>query len=187
MLSHTRTNGLDPFLRDIWMDIMTASLIFNRLAEAGTLDITTYHEITMSLAYRLLRFRTLGDAKLLLDEQSAHHMSLVVFMMTVFMQHTHSRILKLHLAVECLDAIFAFVIKEDDDDFFVLWFAIIADMWISGEQDEQWLLQIVRSRSRKLGLLSWETAQKSLKRYPWIDRIHNSPGETVWNAAQELY
>lgn len=172
-------------LRGIWNDTMSASALLYDLAEGKSLDINTYYDVILSLSYRLLKFRTLNEAKVMLDKHSAHHMALVAVLMTVLMQHTPRRILKLQLAIECLETIFLLSISNDDDDEFVLWFAIITNMWIMGERDQEWLVQIIRDRSARLGLSSWEEVQTIMQEFPWIDQIHDEPGRKIWNSVQK--
>jgi hypothetical protein len=110
-------------------------------------------------------------------------MSLVALMMTVLMPHSHRRLLELRVAAECLEAIFSSAFINGIDDGFVLWFAMISQMWIYGDRGEGRLLQVVLERGDKLGLSSWQDVWKAMQRYPWIDKLHDVPGQSLWNAA----
>lgn len=181
----TRSNHLDPYLRDILFDIMSISSLFSNLDDK-TVNYMTFLEILTSLCYRLLRFRSLGDASTRCDVQAGYHIGLTIFMMTLFLQNDRRRMIKYCLIPVCLRNVLQSEVAEQEDED-ALWLMIIGGIWISGEPESDWLAPRIRSMAQRLGLDSWDKARDCLCKYPWIGSQHDQPGRELWNRVHYLH
>lgn len=184
-MSSTRYNHLDPHLREILWDVMSISSLFNSLGDK-TVDYMIFLEILISLCYRLLRFRSLGDASTRCDVQAGYHIGLTIFTMTLFLQNDRRRMINYSLIPVCLGSVLRSEVAEQKDED-ALWLMIIGGIWISDEPESDWFAPRIRSVAQRLGLDSWDKARNCLCKYPWIGSQHDQPGRELWNRAHYLH
>lgn len=101
-------------------------------------------------------------------------------MMTTFLQHEVRRILEYDLISFCLGDILDRQ-SEDLEDDFVLWLVLIGGVWTVGKDQKEWLSRTIRSKAQILGLKTWDDAQDAVSKYPWIQVLHDAPGQTLWD------
>lgn len=175
---------LDPYLHDIFLDVMSMCSLFNQLG-SKTVDYMIFLEALISLCYRLLKFRSMSNASTLCDGQSAYHIGLTIFMMTMFLQYDRRRLINYSLVPVCLENVVQDESREHGEDF-SLWLLTIGGIWISDEPNNRWLAPRLRMMAQRLGLDSWEEAQDSIRQYPWITGLHDQPGRELWNRVHNI-
>jgi hypothetical protein len=176
-------SGLDPYLRDILVDIISLCSLFNDNLPKTTLDVNLFLENQTSICYRLLQFHPLAshwpepcDAI-----QVAYHTGLTVFMMTMFLQHDRRRVLDYTLISRCVWQVLDSGKIEEIGEEFALWFMIMGGIWISVGVEVEALLSRIRSTAEALGIARWEDARLCVAKFPWIHALHDQPGHHLWN------
>jgi hypothetical protein len=182
--SSTRFNQLHPYLRDILLDAMSISSLFNNLGNKKV-EYMIFLEVLISLCYRLLSFCSLGDASTRCDLQATHHIGLIIFTMTMFLQHDRRRIINYNLIPLCLKNVLQAEVLEEEDEL-ALWLMIIGGIWIS-DADGDWLAPRIRATAQRLGFDSWDKARGSVCKYPWINSLHDQLGRGLWNRVHSLH
>ncbi|RYO75252.1 hypothetical protein DL764_010538 [Monosporascus ibericus] len=173
-------DGLEPYLQDILLDVMSISSLFNSDLSYRTLDFLTFQEMNYSICFRLLRFRPLGHAGQGSGIQAAYHTGLTIFVITLFLQHTHHRRIQDYELVSMrLREVFDSGL-DDLDDGLVLWLMILGSIWTTGDVDGDWLLPKISSEAQRLGLKTWDDARDIICKFPWINALHERPGRAVW-------
>jgi len=173
-------NRLDLYFHQILLDAMGLCALFNNDLHNCTLDLETFQEIVISLCYSLLRFRSLNDSKQQSDMQAAYHIGLTIFMMTVFLQYDRRRILDYNLIPLCLREFLDSRLDELEDEA-ILWLMIVGGIWISGDDDREWLAPRTRMMAQRLGIDTWDEVRSSVSKFPWINALHDEPGRSLWN------
>jgi hypothetical protein len=175
---------LDPRLYDVFLDVMSICSVFNQ-SGSESVDYIIFLEALISLCYRLLKFRSMSDASMLCDEQSAYHIGLTIFMMTTFLQYDRRRLINYSLVPVCLEKVVQYESRMHGDDFY-LWLLTIGGIWISDEPNNMWLAPRLRTMAQRLGLDSWEEAQVLIRQFPWITGLHDQPGRELWNRVHKI-
>ena len=171
---------LDPALHEILQDIRSVCSLFDMDARNASIDLLTFHEILLSISYRLLGFASLNESRQKLDIQAVLHVGMLVFTMSIFLQHDPAQIMDFSLVSECW--------KEAVDNnldghegSFPLWLLLVGSVWTS---HHAWLAPRLMSQARRLGLSAWEDIRRSVGNYPWLNALHDAPGRKLWDRAQ---
>lgn len=182
---YTQQENLNPYIREIIVDAMGICSLFNDIGNK-TVDYIVFLEVLTSLCYRLLKFRSLRHAITRLDKQSAHHIGLIIFMMTLFLQNDRRRLINYNLVSIYLKKALEDELCDQNVEFF-FWLAIIGGIWISDEADNKWIAPRIRIGAQQLGLASWEDARKIICKYPWVNGLHDQPGHMLWEWVYQLH
>lgn len=179
--AYSAVNGrLDPSLHDILIDAMGVSMLFNKHLDRRPLDLFGYQEALLSIFYRLLRFRSLQEVRFKPDLQSAHHIGMAVFMMTIFLCFDQRRIIKYELVSPCMKEVICGGLDEHEEEL-EFWLLMLGGIWASCDQNDGWFVSRLQERDRALGIETWDDARRILAKFPWIDVIHNEPGRELWD------
>lgn len=181
----TPLENIDPYLQNVLSDTMSICSLFNEIGSKN-FDYIIFLEVLISLCCRLLKFRPLRDASTLLDRQSAHHIGLITFMMTMFLQNDRCRLINYSLVPVCLKSALRGDFHEQNIEL-SLWLTIIGGIWISDEPENEWIAPKVRMGAQRLGLTCWEDARKFIYKYPWIGGLHDQPGRLLWERAHRFH
>ncbi|EED13788.1 conserved hypothetical protein [Talaromyces stipitatus ATCC 10500] len=176
---------LNSCLREILLDVINVSVLFNRIPPTTRLNYITFAELVHSICYRLIKFQPLHEPSSLSDLEDVYHMALTVFMMTLFMKFDDQRLLRCEAVFERLRTILRRNLAELDTDL-VLWMLFIGGIWIRNGPDDSWLYTKIRKLTRSMGLDSWEEIYPVISVFPWIKSLHNGPGVALWDSVYEL-
>lgn len=175
--------SVQPILRQAFSDSKGVCNLFNKHIDKKPLDLVEFQEILISICYRLLEFRTLNDSRLIRDVDSAHHIGLIVFMMSLFWNNHQDWLAKPGLIAACIKEALQ---VEDLEDKFVFWLLVLGCISVSGEDDMQWMAMRLHKKAQKLGVVTWDDAQNYLLEFPWMNVIHDTSGEKLWNKVRSL-
>lgn len=171
---------LDSVLQDVILDVTRICTLFNKYLKTQPLDLLDFQEAIVSICYRLLRFRTLSASRHISDMQSAYHIGLLIFMMTLFLQNNQSRMIKTGFVTSCVKCVLDTGLEASEDEM-TFWLLMLGGMWGLRDDDEGWIISRLQGMALKLGIMTWDRAQKLLGRFPWIDAIHDQPGRKLWD------
>ena len=174
--------GLDTRLHEVLVDVLHVSSVFNRHSLRRRASLIVYQEMVLSILYRLLNFQPLDGSRPGPDIEAAYRIGLTIFMTTIFLQHQHHCFIDLSLTLQSLKDIVETRIKESELAF---WAMVIGGIWMWDDPGGEWLAPKLRAASQDLGIKNWGEAHRVLKRFPWIDRIHDESGRQVWEEARE--
>lgn len=174
---------LDPHLREILLDTLTASDLFNNHLPNRAFDLVAFQEMQVSIGYRLFQFSSLQSPKHECTVQAAYYVGLTIFLMTMFLQFDHRRMMDYELISLCLKDVLDGGLDRQDESGLALWLTLIGGIWVSRDADGEWLGPRLRREAQRLGLESWDRALDIISKFPWIHTLHDEPGHKVWNMA----
>lgn len=176
--------GLDPRLHGVLVDALYISSIFNGHSRHHRVSLIVYQEMVLSMFYRLLHFRPLEGPRQGSDLDAAYHTGLVVFTMTIFLQCQRQRCIDSRLSFQCLrDTLETAIIERERE--LALWVVVVGGVWMWNHPGGEWLAPKLSMASEALGIETWDDACTVLKKFPWLDCIHDEPGRQVWERALE--
>jgi hypothetical protein len=174
----TRFEGLDPSLYDILLDVNVIANLFNNLPADQTMDTYLFQELVISVCFRLLKFRPAQGFSEKHNTEAALHIGLMVFMMTLFLQHNYRHFIDYDLVTLRLKDTLNLHLHELDDDL-GLWLVFIGRAWTWGDNDEFWAGKIGEVVHR-LGITHEADVLMSVKAFPWINALHDKLSHMVW-------
>ncbi|KAG5665381.1 hypothetical protein KAF25_009506 [Fusarium avenaceum] len=179
-----RQGRLDSVLGEALLDTMGICRLVNEHLEKKPLDIIEFQEALISICYRLLYFRTLNESRTRHDIQSAYHIGLMIFMVSIHWHNYQSRLSKPgHIAGRVKEV--EGMLDEHEDEF-ALWLLVLGGISISVKDDRAWMLSGLRDKASVLGVTTWDEARRYLVKFPWINVIHDEPSQKLWEEVTQL-
>lgn len=65
----------------------------------------------------------------------------------------------------------------------ILWLLTIGAISVFTPTDNYWLMPLLRDQMRYCQICEWEDMRGNLKRFLWIDMLHDKPGQKVFSTA----
>lgn len=103
-----------------------------------------------------------------------------MFLMTVLLHYGTRRILDFGLVVQCFKSVVENATEAHNDNM-TLWLLIMGGIWTSHHPLDGWLEARIKIAVERLCILEWKDARAAIQKLPWIDILHNQPGEAFWN------
>ncbi|KAJ2896767.1 hypothetical protein MKZ38_005255 [Zalerion maritima] len=178
-----RHGSVDPHLEDVFLDVLAASRMLNGSLPGRTLDILTFLHLQISIFYRLLRYCPLAAENQRSDVDSTCHIGLIVFMMTVLLQHEGRSILDYRLVKRHLRGVLSSQLGDTRDTGMGLWAMCMGGIWMAGTVDLDWLFSRIWLSGERLSIQTWDDARRLLVNFPWINIVHDQPGRQLWEDA----
>ncbi|KAK2616451.1 hypothetical protein QQS21_000693 [Conoideocrella luteorostrata] len=178
--SAPRSSELDPYLREALQDMMAVCLLFNNGLRNRTLDYLLFLEIIVSLFYRLIWFHPLKNTNKETSVDNVYHVGMLAFMSTMLVQRGPRRIIKCQMISKTVEEAVQRRLPSVDDEL-AFWLMYMGAIWSDKGPDGEWIGVKIRNTATRLGVESWGKARDCLRRFPWIDALHDEPGLEVWN------
>lgn len=173
---------LNPYLHEILLDVTNVSILFNNIPPNTSMNYLTFAELVHSICYRLSRFQPLHEPSSLSDLEEVYHIGLTMFMITLFMQFDHSRrVLKCDAVFSRLRSVLYRDLSGLDNDL-VLWILFMGGIWITNGPDDSWLNWKIKEMALSMGIDSWTEIYSVICTFPWIKKLHDEPGSTLWKS-----
>jgi hypothetical protein len=179
----TQCEQLDPYLRDILLDVLDIDSVLNDFAGDGHLGLITFQEIMISICSRLIHFHPLKSDKPLSLVEAAYRTGLVMYMMSLFLQHDRRRIMDYPLVTVRLKEVLNCDQELDDD--LALWLMCLGGIWLADDPYRLWLGPMISEFSRTTGIDSWPEVHGRISKFPWINAVHEDQGRLAWTSALE--
>ncbi|CVL00695.1 uncharacterized protein FMAN_10039 [Fusarium mangiferae] len=171
---------LDSTLQEAFCDVIGLCRLLNEHQDEKPLDLLEFQEVLVSICYRLLQFRTIGQSRLKQDTQSTYHIGLCLFMMSVYFNNTQDRIARRGLIKTLVKEAIVSKFSEHEDDF-KFWLLILGGISVSLLDGREWFVEKLREQASLLGIITWEQAKDCLARFPWMNAIHDEPSRKLWD------
>lgn len=167
-------------VHDVLLDALGLGLLFNDSIDAGVIGLVSFQEIMMSIFFRLLRIRPVDGPRLDLPLDEKYHTGLVLFMMSVFLRHDNRRVVECSLVSKSFVDTLAGGSGHEHPEL-CLWVMMMGGIWTSGDdQIAAWLFPVALDTASCMGLETWAHVRTCVKKYPWVDRLHDRPGAELW-------
>ena len=173
--------GLDKKLSNIWADLREFTKSANLAFQTGKkMDCVLFQEILISIQYRLLY----------ISNNSSHldtiiHVGMLAFATNVFlqMQGFAMRFEKLSARLQHV-TIGLQSFRDGSVLEFTLWLLHFARVTnVSVKNRDPWLEFEMSKALEALNLTSWESTRDTLKKYLWIDVLHDKGGKKAFEDA----
>ncbi|KAJ5886259.1 uncharacterized protein N7473_008933 [Penicillium subrubescens] len=171
--------------RDLFVDVLfLASLLNNAiLGNAPKMDAIELYQDIIFLGYRLVNLGPLGGLPRGISRlQNKVHLGLAAFLVT-FLQGWDGRVAQNDLLAEMLisEARQAFNADLDGRET-LLWL-----LFIGAAASRLWKYPVWVSAAKctlhSLKVMSWQDAKVLLAAFPWVDAIHDTSGQALWQEA----
>ena len=179
----TQCGQLDPYLQDILLDALDIADVLNDFVGDGHLGLITFQEIVVSICSRLIHFRPLKSDMPLSLVEAAYHTGLVIYTMSLFLQHDSRRIMDYDLVTVRLKEVLDSVQELDDD--LALWLMCLGGIWLTDDPNRAWLSPMISQFTRTTEIDNWQEVHDRVSKLPWIKAVHEDQGRSVWTSALE--
>ncbi|KAH7202254.1 hypothetical protein DER44DRAFT_887277 [Fusarium oxysporum] len=176
-LRHSR---LDSALQEASFDAMGLCRLFNKHMDEKPLNLLEFQEVLISICYRLLRFRTIGESRLKHDIQSAYHIGLSLFMISIYFHNKQDRMARPGLITALVKEVTESILDDSEDEF-AFWLLTLGGISVPRNDDREWMVEKLRDLASMLGVMNWEQAKDCLAIFPWMNAIHDEPSRKLWD------
>ncbi|KAF5644570.1 double substrate-specificity short chain dehydrogenase reductase 2 [Fusarium sp. NRRL 52700] len=159
--------------------------LLNKHADDKPLDLLDFQEVLVSICYRLLQFRTIGESRSKQDIQSTYHIGLSLFMMSVYFNNKQDRMARPGLIKALVEEAIDFNLNESGDEF-KFWLLILGGISVPTRDGRGWFVETLRELASLIGIMTWEQAKECLERFPWMDGIHDQPSRRLWDQYTQI-
>ena len=173
----------NPELREVLVDLLSISCLFNDDRRVVRLDPFAYQEILISICYRLLHRHPLAGDGYDNDNENACYLGLLALISTLFFYYRQPRQLPYDLLAERLrHGIERALCNNLVEDTTLLWLLFAGGISVFDDSDQAWLIPQIKILLFTLDINNWRAARSRIKTLPWIDVAHDEPGEKLWQA-----
>lgn len=163
-----------------------AGVLNSRQREGRTkLDPLSYTETIVSLLYRLIEVAPLGQPRSVLGGlyDDVVHLTMLAFMTTLLPKYCSedSSYLSDRLESAIHDLQLMPTDTKDSGLSLFLWILFIGGISVLKRKDHR---QLVLETCEQLKLNDWPAIRCQLCLLPWIDTLHDAPGQNLWEDAQ---
>jgi hypothetical protein len=175
-------------LQDILVDIMSLTGLLNGSGGHGTkLDGHTFHDILILIGYRLIRISPLCGLRPASPLQNVFYLGLTAFMATFLLALGRKLPEFPLLSILARSAVQGYPRDEDEESQeVILWILFIGRDSIFMQPDDAWLIPTVTGTILALGLHTWEDVRRTLSKFPWVNALHDKPGQALWHRSSQI-
>lgn len=168
-------------LRDLLVDILSISHYFNDSSAFIRLDPQAYQEMLILLCYRILHRKSLLDEGFANVNEHACYLGLIALVTKLLFQYGRPQKFPYSLLVKSLrQAIEGSLGNELIKKTTCLWLLFLAGPSVFDDAEWTQFKPRIRILFSSLHIDSWETANQKISILPWINAVHNNPGEELW-------
>lgn len=175
------TLSLDLKLACLWADLKCFSGLANLAFQTGhKLRPEIYQDMLTGVMYRATLL-DIGSQTL----PRTLHLSMLAFGASVFLQADGMKARLEHFSTQLHEVVCAPDVDAEQDatSELMLWSLFIIGSSAFGEEDDAWILPDLRDQIRKNGIDSWGQLRLVLKKYLWIDALHDGDGKVLYRRA----
>lgn len=176
---------LQPALLDIFEGIQHFASLLNRVYEKDKIDPIRYSQHAQHLIYRLLQFAPLSESERLCGSQGLLHLTLVAFTATLLPEYGRQHARYDLLSEKIRSRLRSFTILNPWDMDLRLWILFIVGISVIEASEDDWLLPLVQTTCRELGIRTWNKVQEKLRDMLWIGALHDNPGRRLFDAISQ--
>lgn len=170
---------LDVKLCYIWADLQEFSRSANLAFQTGQkMDCILFTEILISVQYRLMFLDIAPEST-----DKAIYVGMLAFSTNIFLRMKDLAIPLHNVSAHLRDSIIGPVLMGDATLEFKLWLLFVARICVVTENESPWLQPEMKKTLEALNLASWKAAKERLKRYLWIDVVHDNDGRKAYEEA----
>lgn len=108
------------------------------------------------------------------------HLAILAFSTTVFLQGEGVRV-RYHNLSRRLHASISRLGTFDKAPQIWHWILFVTAISAVTDEDDYWLMPLIKTALRKTGLTTWKSVRDVLKSFIWIDPLHDSEGKKVFD------
>jgi hypothetical protein len=142
-----------------------------------------FQETLISLCYRLLNYRALGDQRPTDQLDNRCHLTFLAFMSTLLPDYGHRYARYSILAGQLRASLHADSSGDPQGQALTLWCLIMGGITLFDVTDDEWLQPLIKRTAENLGIGDWEAARGVLAQFPWVKAAHDQAGAGLWESA----
>lgn len=168
-------------LQELVLDIGSLTWLLNNGTSHGTkLDGYTFHDTQLLIGYRLLHISRLGGPRPTNALENLMHLGLMSAL-AIFLRKLGGNLPPFTLLAELTRSAVQGHLDEDEEaQALLLWIMFIGRASIFVEADDIWLIPKIKRTMSALGFETWPDLRRAVSKYPWINALHDKPGQALW-------
>ena len=185
--NHTKAASLlfQPTFRCIFDDLISVAHFLNNKPPCVRIEPFTYQEILISISYRLLHLCSPADLThaFQTDLEELCHFSMLAMITTLFFQHgAFGHLVAYKTLTERLQSAIERASKtEFMYDPIFLWALFTGGISVfRNASNKAWFSLLIKAYLSRFRIDDWTDARIEIKKFPWIDIVHDCPGIELW-------
>ena len=168
---------IDIGLENVWADLHVFCISANVAFQTDQkINPEIFQDILISIEYRLLLLDLGKDGFL-----ETLRLGILAFSTTVFLQTQGIKARFNNLSRQLQVSISRLEIFDDSLDEAWLWILFVTAVSTVTNEDDYWLMPLLKAALLKTGKVTWEEVQDMLKSFMWIDVLHDKDGKRVFD------
>lgn len=140
-----------------------------------------FHDNLVMLGYRLVQINPLGGPRRMSHVENVVHLGLTAFIIS-FLRGFDRRIPEIPILCELArSAAQDSFGNEQENQELLLWILFVGAASIFKHLDDAWLIPKTNQAIQTLDLHSWEDLVRTLVKFPWVNAVHDTAGQELWN------
>ncbi|CZR52828.1 uncharacterized protein PAC_02705 [Phialocephala subalpina] len=167
---------MDTRLANIWGDLRTFCRSANIAFQTGQkVDPELFQETLISIEYRLIHLDPNEDFL-----QETLRLATLAFSTTVFLQTVGVKARYDSLSRQSRSSIHLESFEQAPHDL-CIWILFVAAVFAVTGEDDYWVIPLLQERLRRVEVETWNTVRGILKKFLWIDALHDAEGERIFD------
>lgn len=171
---------IDTDLTQAWASLNRFSSMINSAAEQKRqLPKDVLLNTMAPVMYRLLRMNNFG----LMSINEAVRLGLLAFSSHIFLSWQDVKIPLSYISHSYRSCLLNPKLPGILPPMLFLWLLVVGSLSIFTTADDIWLMPLIRVNIDLCKSLNWDELRAELRTFPWIDILHNKPGQAIFDAA----
>jgi len=167
------------------IDIISLARLFNSNTGVGSqLNGYTFHDTIIFLGYNLVRTSSLANPRSACRLNYTVHLGLMAFLTTFLLGFCCKRQEFMLLSELARSAAQGDLDEDEQSREVLLWTLFIGGVTIFSPLDDIWLIPRIVETTLSLGLTDWGDVSQTLSNFPWVNNLHDRPGEVLWQRSR---
>lgn len=184
-------NAASPFLRsfkdqdcaqyEAAKDLVILCRVLNSKDKSDKLDPFVFQDVIVTILYRLLSPNPISAAASKNSPDRGLNLGLLAFITTCMTQFGGNHHLDYEMLRESLVVVMCEVgISVSMTAKTRLWLLITGVISVFQEKDLHWAFTQLQDIESSINIKTWAAVKRALKRYPWLDVVHEEPAVKLW-------
>ncbi|KAF8849032.1 hypothetical protein BDZ45DRAFT_773889 [Acephala macrosclerotiorum] len=167
---------MDLKLANSWCDLRTFCRSANIAFQTGQkVNPELFQETLISIEYRLIHLDLEKDIL-----QETLRLATLAFSTTVFLQMAGVKVRYGSLSRQLKSSIHHKSLEQAPDDL-CIWIFFVASISAVTDEDDFWVIPLLKRRLQIADVESWNAVRGILKKFTWIDALHDADGKRVFD------
>lgn len=178
-----KLKGIHPVIAGLLRDIKSICILFNENKESCRMDMYDFLDMVTGFFYRLLRYRSIDCVEEEhITTDTLYHAGIIAFLMSLVLQSDGRRAVSYSASCRYFTHIFQQVdVDTVTDTDACLWSFIMGGIWLSVDEDVEWLSLKIKAVCKRQQLQNWGDVSARMSKLLWFTPLHDNFGKNLWD------